>query len=309
MDIKHSRRLLLLGAPQCGSLDLTHALTGSAPTPDASGSCAGLTHEWDVRTTYYKATVPLWIDEISNVDEWKGEFMKEEAGEVVRAVGGWVFVFRLPATPVSDKDAEVERTMAALQEVLEAHAGYGAESVLLAVGMPSSNGNGSRTALAKEKREEWDDVAMQYGFEFVEFAAQGVNEFGEKQGVERVREALEANEWADEEGGDGEEDDLGLDLDGDEDEFGDFGFGREEAEMTAELFGLKASLLGDGEEDEDGYGDALGDTEQKSQVDDLDKMMSKLMAVREQSADLPEAQRKRMAAKAVRELMGDGSGI
>ena len=159
MDIKHSRRLLLLGAPQCGSLDLTHALTGSAPSPDASGSCAGLTHEWDVQTAYYKATVPLWIDEIPNVDEWKGEFMKEEAGEVVRAVGGWVFVFRLPGTSSSGEDAEVERTMAALQEVLEAHAGYGAESVLLAVGMPR---NGA--ALAKEKREEWDDVAMQYGF-------------------------------------------------------------------------------------------------------------------------------------------------
>jgi hypothetical protein len=42
-------------------------------------------------------------------------------------------------------------------------------------------------------------------------------------------------------------------------------------------------------------------------VDDLDKMMSKLMAVKEQSADLPEAQKKRMAAKAVRELMGGRS--
>jgi hypothetical protein len=302
MDIKHSRRLLLLGAPTCGSLDLTHALTGSAPTPDASGSCAGLTHEWEVRTAYYKATVPLWIDEISNVDEWKDEFMREEAGEVVRAVGAWVYVFRLGGA-----EGEVEKTMKALQEVLETHAGYGAESVLLAVGMPSGRAPGAATALAKEKREEWDDVAMQYGFEFVEFGAQGVNEFGEKQGVERVREALEANEWADEEGG-GDEDDLGLE-DGDEDDFGDFGFGREEAEMTAELFGLKASLLGDEEGDEDGYGDALGDKEQKNQVDDLDKMMSKLMAVREQSADLPEAQRKRMAAKAVRELMGDASGI
>jgi hypothetical protein len=302
MDIKHSRRLLLLGAPACGSLDLTHALTGSAPTPDASGSCAGLTHEWDVQTTYYKASVPLWIDEIPNVDEWKEEFMREEAGEVVRAVGAWVYVFRLGGA-----DEEVEKTMAALQEVLEKHAGYGVESVLLAVGMPGNSAPGTAAALAKEKREEWDDIAMQYGFEFVEFGAQGVNEYGEKQGVERVKEALEANEWADEEGGDGE-DDLGLD-DGDEDEFGDFGFGREEAEMTAELFGLKASLLGDEEEDEDGYGDALGEKDQKNQVDDLDKMMSKLMAVREQSADLPEAQRKRMAANAVRELMGDGSGI
>jgi len=308
MDITHSRRLLLLGAPSCGSLDLTHALTGSAPSPDASGSCAGLTHEWDVKTAYYKATVPLWIDEIPNVDEWKEEFLREEAGEVVRAVGGWVYVFRLGGA-----DAEVEKTMKALQEVLEAHAGYGAESVLLAVGMPGNKGTGNGTALAREKREEWDDIAMQYGFEFVEFGAQGVNEFGEKQGVERVREALEANEWADDEAGDGE-DDLGLGLgDGDEDEeFGEFGFGREEAEMTAELFGLKASLLGDGEdEEEDGYGEGLDDDdkEQKNQVDDLDKMMSKLMAVREQSADMPEAQRKKMAAKAVRELMGDGSGL
>lgn len=297
MDIKHSRRLLLLGAPNCGSLDLTHALTGSAPAPDASGSCAGLTHEWDVRTPYYSATVPLWIDEISNVDEWKAEFVKEEAGEVVRAVGAWVYVFRLGGQLA---DGLVEKTMAALQEVLEVHAGYGAESVLLAVGMAAGG-----SVLAKEKREECDDVAMQHGFEFVEFAAQGVNEFGEKQGVERVREALEANEWADEEG-DGDVDALGFE-DGSEDGFGDFG--REEAEMTAELFGLKASLLGDEEEDADGYGDAIGEDAQKNQVDDLDKMMSKLMAVREQSADMPEAQRKRMAAKAVRELMGDGSDI
>jgi hypothetical protein len=256
-----------------------------------------------VRTPYYSATVPLWIDEISEVEEWKAEFMREEAGEVVRAVGAWVYVFRL-----GDTDGEAEKTMAALQEVLEVHAGYGVESVLLAVGMPPTN-SGSGTPLTKEKREEWDDVAMQYGFEFVEFGARGVNEFGEKQGVERVREALEANEWADDEAGGGDVDDLGQGEDGSEDGFGDFG--REEAEMTAELFGLKASLLGgeEEEEDADGYGDALGGGEQKNQVDDLDKMMSKLMAVREQSADMPEAQRKRMAAKAVRELMGDGSGI
>lgn len=308
MNITHPRRLLLLGTPACGSLDVTHALTGSSPSPDASGSCAGLTHEWDVRTPYYSATVPLWIDEIPNVGEWKNEFMKEEAAEVVRAVGAWVFVFRMGSDGRAGDGEEVEGTMEALQAVLEVHAGYGAESVLLAVGMPS--GGKERVALGREKREEWDDVAMQYGFEFVEFGATGTNEFGEKQGVERLREALEANEWADD--GDGGDDLEALGLDGeDEEEFGDFG--REEAEMTAELFGLKASLLGEDEDDAEGYGQALGgdlaDGEQKNQVDDLDKMMSKLMAVREQSADLPEAQRKRMAAKAVRELMGDGSGL
>jgi hypothetical protein len=298
MDIKHSRRLLLLGAPNCGSLDVTHALTGSSPAPSASGSCAGLTHEWDVKTTYYNATVPLWIDEIADLEEWKEEFMKEEAGEVVRAVGAWVYVFRLGQDGKAGD--EVKKTMAALQAVLETHAGYGAESVLLAVGMPA--GGKERARMGKERREEWDDVAMQYGFEFVEFGTQGVNEFGEKQGVERLKEALEANEWADD-GEDEDADDLGLENGSDE-EFGDFG--REEAEMTAELFGLKASLLGE-EDDAEGFEDGSGDGDQKGQVDDLDKMMSKLMAVKEQSADLPEAQKKRMAAKAVRELMGGRS--
>jgi hypothetical protein len=299
MNIKHSRRLLLLGAPSCGSLDVTHALTGSSPSPSASGSCAGLTHEWDVKTAYYSATVPLWIDAIADVEEWKEEFMKEEAGEVVRAVGAWVYIFRL-----GQDGKEVEKTMAALQAVLEVHAGYGAESVLIAVGMPAGGKDGT-TGMGKERRDEWDDIAMQYGFEFVEFGVQGVNEFGEKQGVERLREALEANEWADD-GDDG--DGLGLeDGDGSDEEFGEFGdFGHEEAEMTAELFGLKASLLGDEEEDAEGSEGGLEDGDQKGQVDDLDKMMSKLMAVKEQSADLPEAQRKRMAAKAVRELMGGG---
>ena len=95
MEIKHSRRLLILGAPSCGSLEVTRALTGSAPTPDdVSGSCAGLTHEWDVRTAYYNATVPLWIDEIPDVDEWKDEFLKDEARLVVQAVGAGVYVFR-----------------------------------------------------------------------------------------------------------------------------------------------------------------------------------------------------------------------
>lgn len=304
MDIKHSRRLLILGAPNCGSLDLTKALTGSSPAPHASGSCSGLTHEWDVRTAYYNATVPVWIDELSDLGEWKEEFMKEEAGEVVQAVGAWVYVFRIDGSGAVGED--VEKTMGALQEVVEAHEGYGAESVMLAVGMPAVGKD--TVELEKGKREDWDDIAMQYGFEFVDYGAQGVNDFGEKQGIERLKEALEANEWAD--AGD-DAGALGLDGDVGEDEFGDFG--REEAEMTAELFGMKASLLGQDDETAEDYGEALGadvfGENQKTQVDDLDRMMSRLLAVREQSADLPEAQRKRMAAKAVRELMGDRSDV
>jgi len=293
MDIKHSRRILLLGAPGCGSLEITKGLTGSSPAPHASGSCAGLTHEWDVRTAYYSAKVPLWIDEIIDVQEWKEEFMKEEAGEVVQAVGAWVYAFRVGGG--GSVGAEAEKTLAALQEVVEAHAGYGTESVMLVVGMPAVGKES--LGLEKNKREDWDDVAMQYGFEFVEYGAQGVNEFGEKQGMDRLKEALEANEWTYVAG-----DAVGL-SDGDDD-FGDFG--REEAEMTAELFGMKHSLLEQEDDGGEGYGEDVDHpaSNQELQVDDLDKMMSRLLAVREQSAGLPEAQRKRMAAQAVKELTG-----
>ena len=72
--------------------------------------------------------------------------------------------------------------------------------------------------------------------------------------------------------------------------------------MTAELFGMKAALFDDEEfaaeaEDSSSPGEQAGD------VDSLDRMMGKLLAVKEQSADLPEAQKKRMAARAVRDLM------
>jgi len=267
-------------------LEITESLTGSSPAPHATGSCAGLTHEWDVRTAYYNAKVPLWIDEIVDVQEWKEEFMKEEAGEVVQAVGAWVYAFRVGG---DGSIREAEKTLAALQEVVETHAGYGAESVMLVVAMPAA---GKQSLdLEKNKREDWDDVAMQYGFEFVEYGAQGVNEFGEKQGMDRLKEALEANG-----------DSLGL-SDADDD-FGDFG--REEAEMTAELFGMKHSLLEQEDDGEEGYGEDADHpaSNQELQVDDLDKMMSRLLAVREQSAGLPEAQRKRMAAQAVKELTG-----
>lgn len=292
MDIKHARRILVVGAPGCGALDLVKDLTGTAPEPDISGSCAGLTHEWDVKTAYYSARVPVWIDEISEPEEWKTEFMKPEAEEVVDAVGAWVYLFRLP------RDWKVEETMRALQEVVEVHAGYGADNVMLAVAMPANKDAGT---VSEGVREQLDDMAIQYGFEFVEYGATGKNEFGEKQGLERIREALEANSW-DADGGDS--DDLaGLGLEGSDDGIGNFG--HEEAEMTAELFGMKASLMGHEDEDAEEFGADLEQDRQQAQVDDLDMMMSKLMAVKEQTADLPEAQRKKMAAKAVREVMGE----
>lgn len=199
-------------------------------------------------------------------------------------MGAWILCF---------KDAALgEMAMRSIQAVVETHTeSYASEGVMLAVDMEGG------------REEELEDGCIKYGFEYVDYTATGKNEFGEKVGVERIREALEANEWEDQ---GGEEDDLDLDLENLDLEGGE-GLGRDEAEMTAELFGMKAALNG-GEQDFDPDVDDVVPNEQSqaNQVDDLERIMGRLLAVKEQSTDLPEAQRRRMAAKAVRELFQAG---
>lgn len=280
--------------------DYTIDLTGSSPAPDGSGSTAGLTHEWDVKTAYYSAKVPIWVDEIPDIEAWKTEFLKPEAREVIEAVGAWIYCFNKPINGLVTEAAE--NVMKAIQDITEEHAGYGADAVMLAVAISNSQEAGTNADGASQ--EDWEDVCMQYGFEYINYSAQGANEYGEKVGFERLKEALESNEWTATAG----EDDLDLDdLDFDVDD--DIsGFGREEAEMTAELFGMKAALTGN--EDYEPEAEAsMPSTQQAAQVDDLDRMMGKLLAVKEQSADLPEAQRKRMAAQAVKDLMNESPSV
>lgn len=144
----------------------------------------------------------------------------------------------------------------------------------------------------------------------------------EKTGIPRVREALEANDWAqvsddlsdfgDFKAGDGEDD--GKDLDPDN---LDFGYDR------ADFEGLKAAIWSSGmpeQEDEKetkdtdtktpGADTLLKSTEEggKSELDDEDvdkveKMMRKLQAVREAGEGMGYDQRRRMAARAVEEVM------
>lgn len=242
------------------------------------------------------------MDEIADLEAWTSEFLKPEAKEVVRAVGAWVYCFRKSNGDGPGK--EVEGTMRAIQRVVEEHAGYGADSVMLTVAMPSTQASSNGGRDAGEVAQEWEDVCLEHGFEYVDYSARGTNEFGEKTGFERLKEALETNEWAatvhpDSDGPDEDE----LDFDDFEDPF----TRRDEAEMTAELFGMKAAL--EGSEDFEAEGSDVGTQEkEETQVEDLDRLMGKLLAVKEQGADLPEPQRRRMAARAVREVMGQGEG-
>jgi len=87
---------------------------------------------------------------------------------------------------------------------------------------------------------------------------------------------------------------LGL---GEDDDGFEGSFAAEEAEMNMELFGMKGALAGL----DDDEGPEPGDKE----VEDLEVMMQKMVAIKEMGEGMEEAERKRFAAKAVNDLLKD----
>jgi hypothetical protein len=153
--------------------------------------------------------------------------------------------------------------MQAVADAIERACGFSGDQVCLAVAMPQST-----TPYLDMPSEDWEDVCTDNGFEYVDFEKTGKNEFGEKVGVHRVRESLEACEWESAEGID-----FGDDEDGEE---GFGGFAAEEAEMNMELFGMKGALHGFNDE---GLGEPSAEAEAK-EVEELEVMMRKMIAVK-----------------------------
>ena len=90
-------------------------------------------------------------------------------------------------------------------------------------------------------------------------------------GVHRIREALEANEWSLNDGADADDTEL---LDDQHDEHVS-SFAAEEAEMGAELAGLKSAIQGDSSSS------TRTDTDDMAQqVDNLGKLMGSLQAIK-----------------------------
>lgn len=93
-------------------------------------------------------------------------------------------------------------------------------------------------------------------------------------GIERLREALEANDWESNELGEGiNPEDFENDDDGEGG--GSIGFGIEVAEMEMEMFGMKQAVYGgdNAEQNEDEEG-------QDEEVEQLQAMMLRMQAVR-----------------------------
>lgn len=97
--------------------------------------------------------------------------------------------------------------------------------------------------------------------------------FLEPVGMARIKEALEANEWAGDE-------ELGVDalgLDDDDEEGFESTFAAEEAEMGMEFMGMKTAVNG-GNDVRGAHGGE--DDDESDQVEGLERMMHQVQAIR-----------------------------
>jgi hypothetical protein len=153
------------------------ALTGDVPkSVDSVDSHSGLTQPYRIENKYYTADLDIWVDEFEGrdgLDEWVETFCSEEAKEVRDAIGGLIYTF----DPQRPEWYERMEMFARFVELLETELW---EGVCLAV---------SRGHCRK------GDELMELGFEHVDQLADATNHFGERDGIERVKEALESYEW------------------------------------------------------------------------------------------------------------------
>ncbi|KAF1989980.1 hypothetical protein K402DRAFT_390310 [Aulographum hederae CBS 113979] len=317
MIITHPRRLLVVGAKDAGTLSLINDLTGSAPE-QIHDTTAGLIHEWDFHTQYYDARITIWIDEIGSLDSWKDAFKVESAKEVIEALASTIYCFKKPVTEADLN--EIKATVKVWNEIIETAIGESWDGENFAVAMPQST-----TPYLDRSFEDWEEMFRDFGFEYIDSEMKGTNVYREYTGIERLKESLEVVNWVS---------DAEADAIVDEDmEYGDptlelfpalDPFAVEEAEMNNEL----RDALMDVEHEEWGgsveHVDSFppvhntsneatevainpatdqNPTGETDQVEDLQEMFSKLMAAKEHAANLPEAQRKIVAAKAVQEIM------
>ncbi|CAG8956406.1 hypothetical protein HYFRA_00003789 [Hymenoscyphus fraxineus] len=295
MEIKNPRRILAVSRPDSSLLDLLKELTKTPPTIPPEG-LAGSTHTYPLTTPYYTTQLPIWVDETPSPPTWSQDFLSPAAKEVLLSLGAIIVTFKKPLS-APDLDA-IKELLTHVGEVVREGCGYDWDGVVLAVACRQS-----QTPVLRMEKGEWEDLCQDAGFEFVDLEeGGGRNEFREKVGGERLREALESNDWMAEEG-EGEVEEFLLGDEGEGEEMGELGFGIDPKEMEEEMRGMKMAIYGRGDGDENGNGNEEDDGKDDEDVEKLQAMMLKMQAVRDLGADLPEAERKRLAAKTVTEIM------
>ncbi len=275
-----------------------------------------------------------------SLEQWKSQILSPEAEEVRAVIGGIVLLLpilsasaSLPLSP-SNPTLELIQTLHELREAIEDGA-PNRDIASLVVLQPSIPGKSSTPQRNHDEHVEqleercleegclgwdfvvWDgliasnhqdqDVTKETGTEVhVGFEApeDERNQFGEKTGLPRVLEVLEAIDWTVAPNHDLDDDDHGLDQDDltaeVEDAIPDIaGRGMSsrsglDSELQREMMELKMSMLSADDEDDD---------DEEAQVNHLPALLERVVAIREAGSEMGKAEREQFAKREIARIM------
>ncbi|KAG5513697.1 hypothetical protein PMAC_000735 [Pneumocystis sp. 'macacae'] len=187
-----SKKILLLGTPKSGKLSFIKELTGSLPKISSNETNhAGIIHQMKFDTKYYKTVVDIWVDEFldDEIDSWVKTYLSEEAALVRKALGAIVIVFR--ETEKRPFYEHVLRQVKKVKQIVEA-CDPSWDGILLAVKMPEKD---SLNAISSNHidYDTLSSACLNENFEYVDLTCQSTKQ--SKEGIDRIKEALEAFVW------------------------------------------------------------------------------------------------------------------
>ncbi len=235
------------------------------------------------------------MEYISAVNEVKDTI--EDLGRDV----GTLFLLQ-PAAPrtvgASDGKREVLRRLEVLMETFEDKChemGVFGWDFVWWDGVPESEASMGmpKVEIVKDRRED--------GGEMEKKAEPVRNEYGEKLGIERVKEVLEGVDWSispslttDPVGEDSGDENGSFDV------FGGNKYKGLDAELQQEMMGLKLSMMDSGGTKTDTSGEQDGED---MSIDQMSALMQRVVSIREASADLDKGDREKFAKREVEKIM------
>ncbi|KIX08649.1 uncharacterized protein Z518_03306 [Rhinocladiella mackenziei CBS 650.93] len=270
------------------------------------------------------------VEDTLALQEWNDQMLSTAAAEVRAVIGGILLILpisSLSSSSIPDSYVSFIEAVHSLREAVEDDS-YGRDiaSIILLQSM-SSAVQQEKLSATMEKLEDtclsakgilgWDFVAWDGQTQNVEKegnANDERNEYGEKTGIQRVIEVLEGIDWSASPnvGDDDGECELG-ELDGDDEEItlsphvpGNMRFSGLDHELQREMMELKMSMLEDGDDRDTHQGaqarrDMPGDED--VQVEQLQGLMERVVAIREAGSEMPKAEREKFAKREIGRIM------
>lgn len=209
--------ILIVGSPYSGNVKVAQLLSKeedfqyvSRLEEAAEESDSGLIIKTSLTTKYYSIKLNILVDEFSeakgdsgitssyqrkleDLKQWQQEFISEEYEELREVLDGIIFTFSLEHDSAEFISQAME-ILSSIKLALESD-GEGDWPGFMAVVATSSIEAGD-SIVSQDVLDDLEDIVILNGFEFVNFMEEGMNEYREKIGRDRVIELLETHEWS-----------------------------------------------------------------------------------------------------------------